>query len=186
MNLAINEVKTQAKILLKRIKNDAYSTGKSSSTLTEILKKMSVNSSSDIKLKHCLHFIALQLGFINWHHAQEILSGDWQNNNSDQSVKNCSANFGTFFYNAACGVLINEWFANYEEAKTLLEDHPNQRWLLPYKNQFIVVKKEYLALININDEHSLYWQTIQHDLVAGYNTNSWDRLAYEVIRNRKQ
>ena len=71
MELALNEVKTQAKKLLKALKID--SNLKLSMEIP--LKKVGLSLPAEIKLKHCLAIISQQLGFDNWHHAQDILSG---------------------------------------------------------------------------------------------------------------
>lgn len=174
MELALNEVKTQAKILLKAVKIDSNLQQK----LRLPLKRLSVSNLDDIKLKHCLAIVAQQLGFDNWHHAQDILSG------SEKPIE--QLNMGTFFYHDSSGVFINEWFADYQQANTILLQHAENKWLLPYKNQFVVVKKDYIAEFKLNPELTPLWNELDHNMVQGYNSLAWDTLACALIKNRRR
>ena len=59
MELAINEVKTQAKKLLKALRLDSELL----LTMKVSLKKLSLSSQDDLRLKHCLTIVSQQLGF---------------------------------------------------------------------------------------------------------------------------
>ncbi len=174
MELALNEVKTQAKKLLKALRLDSELL----LTMKLSLKRLSLSSLDDLRLKHCLTIVSQQLGFDNWHHAQNTLSGN---------VKTGTPlNMGTFLYPKGCGGFINEWFADYEQAKNILVNEANNKWLLPYKNQFIVVEKEFISLFNIDNKLMMLWSEIDHDMAEGYNSLAWDRLAREIIKNRSK
>ena len=72
MELALNELKTQAKKLLKALRsNDELQL-----TMQRSLKKLSLSSLDELKLKHCLTLVSQQLGFDNWHDVQDILTGN--------------------------------------------------------------------------------------------------------------
>ena len=174
MELALNEVKTQAKKLLKalRLDNDLLLTMKLS------LKKLSLSTLDDLKLKHCLTIVSQQLGFDNWHHAQAILSGN-------EKISD-SMDMGSFFYPKGCGGFINEWFADYQQAKSTLVNKTEAMWILPYKNQFVVVKKDYVSLFNIDEKLIALWSEVGHNMVESYNSLAWDKLACEVIKNRSK
>jgi hypothetical protein len=172
MEIAINEVKTQAKKLLKAFKTDHTLQQK----MALQFKKNHLETISKVQLKHCFTLISQQLGFIDWHHAQRVLSGNAQLENQPD--------MGTTFYKSACGGLLNQWFSDYEQAKAALAMQPSTSWLIPYQKQFIVVTRDYLKALNINEDYEKCLQTIGHDLFAGYNTQAWDNLAYIVIRNR--
>ncbi len=173
MNIALNEVKTQAKRLLKSLNGKQPISVK----LTLQMKRLGLTLAGEIKLKHCLVMVSQQLGFENWHHAQLILSGNEQ--------PHSQTDMGSFFYNNACGVFLNLWFATIEEAQQALSSNPKNRWLLPYKKQFIVVERNYLIALNLSADTLSLCSAIQHDLYQGYNTEIWDSIAYEVIRHRK-
>lgn len=171
MELALNELKTQAKKLLKVIKEKNEFENK----IKLQLKKIQITSPNEVKLKHCLILVAQQLGFENWHHAQLVLSGN--------ATLTKNLDMGTVFYNNRCAAFINLWFSDYNQAKQALISNFEISYLLPYKKQFIVVKKEYLLALNINENSHCLFANIHHDLYQGYNTPSWDELNYQVIRN---
>jgi hypothetical protein len=172
MELALNELKTQAKKLLKALRsNDELQL-----TMQRSLKKLSLSSLDELKLKHCLTLVSQQLGFDNWHDAQDILTGN-------KSVQDCK-NMGSFFYPEGCGGFINEWFADYQQAKSALVHKAKLKWLLPYKHQFIVVEQDYIALFNIDQKLTPLWRDIEYNMVESYNSLAWDKLACEIIKQR--
>ena len=172
MELALNEVKTQAKKLLKALKID--SNLKLSMEIP--LKKVGLSLPAEIKLKHCLAIISQQLGFDNWHHAQDILSGSKTNTEA--------LDMGTFFYPRWADGFINEWFSDYQQAKSVLLDNQHDKWLLPYKNQFLVVSNSYVLAFKLDKKLVSLWGDVNHDMVAGYNSLAWDNLTCEIIKNR--
>lgn len=174
MELALNEVKTQAKKLLKASRID----GDLDEKVKISLKKLALSSTSlaELKLKHCLTYVSQQLGFDNWHHAQDVLSG---------SKKPTSAlDMGSFFYPKGAGGFINEWFVDYQQAKNTLNAQQHSKWLLPYKKQFIVVEKNYIDVFQISSKSTFLWAELSNDMVAGYNSVAWDQLTFEIIKNR--
>jgi hypothetical protein len=172
MELALIETKIQAKKLLKSLPND----NALQQVLKKHLQKLAITKLDELKLKHCLTIVSQQLGFINWHQAQSVLSGD--NKHADK------INMGTFFYPQSCDSFINEWFSNYDQARELLIKKPKSKWLLPYKNQFLIVGQTYIEQFNLNAECLFLWRDIQHDMVRSYNTLAWDKLSCAVIKNR--
>jgi len=174
MEFAINEVKTQAKKLLKALKADE--------TLVKAMKvpfkKVALSSIDELKLKHCLSLVSIELGFVNWHEAHAVLSG------SSEVIE--TINMGTFLYPQSCGGFINEWYANYPEAKESLVSSANEKWLLPYKNQYIVVKSDYIKMFNLAPALLPLWAKIENDMVTGYNSHAWDSLVCAIIKNRSK
>ncbi|MDP5138292.1 hypothetical protein ORJ04_20295 [Rheinheimera baltica] len=155
MELALNEVKVQAKKLLKAIKRDPIL----QQHMAPQLKRLEIKDGDDLQLKHCLTMLSQQIGFASWHHAQKVLSG-----NEDL---HSTPDMGKVFYTKACGGLINLWFAQYQQAKTVLSENPSSRWLIPYQKQFIIVDKDYLNLLKVSKGCEGYWQDINHDLYGG-------------------
>jgi len=173
MNLAIKELKIQAKKLLKIIKTGEKITTK----MQQQLKALNLESIQEIKLKHCQFLVAKKYTFDSWQHALQVLSGN--------EIGNTSINLGTIFHSPRCDALINLWFANYPEAQTALAFDKNNRWLIPYKQQYIVVNKEYLKMVGIDNAFEEQWRCIGHDLIKGYNSESWDMLAMAALKNAK-
>ena len=172
MILAINEVKTQAKKLLKALhENEALF-----QSMRLPLKRVAVSSVSQLKLKHCLSIVSHQLGFDSWQQAHEMLSG--KQNPFE------SSNMGSFFYPKNCYAFINEWFADYQQAKDTLLMSEKPKWLLPYKNQYIVVTQSYIDVFKLNDNLTSLWPKIKHDMVESYNTEIWDKITCAVIKHR--
>lgn len=172
MEYALQEVKTQAKKLLKALKSEP-----SLVTAMQIpLKKINIASPELLKLKHCLVLVSMELGFKDWHEAQQLLSGS--------KPELTIINMGSFFYPRGCGGFINEWFADYAQAKNALINSATSKWLLPYKNQFIVVEQEYIAMFKLDEALLSSWAKIEHDMVASYNSVAWDKITCAVIRNR--
>jgi hypothetical protein len=171
MNLAIKELKIQAKRLLKSIKAGDDVPAK----IQRHLKTLNVENIQEVKLKHCHFFIAKKFNFDSWQHAQQVLSGS--------EVSNSPVNMGTIFHSSRCDALINLWFATYDEAEAALAFDKENRWLIPYKQQYIVVNREYLKMVGIDSTFDEQWNCISHDLVKGYNSESWDTLASAALKN---
>lgn len=172
MELAIKEIKTQAKKLLKALRADVNLI----KTMQLPLKKIAVSSLSELKLKHCLSLVAIELGFKDWHEAQQVLSGT--------KPSSATKNMGSYFYPKGCGGFINEWFADYSLAEQTLLKSSTSKWLLPYKNQFIVVEHDYIAVFKLDKQLMSLWKEVKHDMVASYASLAWDKIACAVIRNR--
>ena len=172
MELALNEVKIQAKILLKTLTNDSAVFD----SFQPILARAGVEHSADLKLKHCLSFISAQLGFRSWQQAIAVLTGKAQSGNTQ--------NMGTLFYPNGVHGITNEWFASYDEAKAMITTEPNKRWLFPYKNQYIVVKQDYIAAFKFTDESKQLLASVGGDMAASYNTIVWDKVCLAIIKNR--
>jgi len=171
MNLAISELKIQAKILLKTLKS-----GENLSTkMQRQIEMLNMNNSQDFKLKHCHYLVAKKYGFDNWQDAQQVLSGE--------KLTDTVMKMGTLFHSSRCDALINLWFSQYEEAQLALSLDKTNRWLIPYKNQYIVVNNEFLKMLGIDKGFDEHWRNIGHDLVKGYNSDSWDKLALAVLKN---
>lgn len=171
MELAINEVKTQAKKLLKALNENPYLVN----LMNQPLKRSSASSISQLKLKHCLFIVSQQLGFDNWQHAHEVLSG----NKTSTPFK-----MGSFFYPKSCYAFINEWFTNYQQAKSILMENEQSKWLLPYKNQYLIVKSDYIKMFKLDEVTSSLWLETSHDMVQSYNTIAWDKITSEIIKHR--
>ncbi|GHF99131.1 hypothetical protein [Thalassotalea marina] len=171
MELAINEIKLQAKKLHKRLKSGEMITAKIEKQLTRLNTNL-----TELKLKHCLTIVSQQLGFVHWHQAHQFFSGISENNTP--------LNWGTYLYPEQNDVFINEWFADYSQAKIVLEKHPQIKWLLPYKQQFIVVEKDFIDRFKLDPQATELWRFINHDLKASYNSKAWDHVTAAILKQR--
>ena len=136
----IDELKVQAKKLIKQ------------SNAAQILAKI---TKSEPQLKHAQLYIARKWGFGDWNHARAILSCEQDNIGNIDS--------GSFWHSPRCDVLLNKWCKTYTEAREIQAQH---EFVLPFKNQFIVVKEEYLTALKIPNAQQ-HWQKLNNDWCTG-------------------
>ncbi len=115
------------------------------------------------KLQHALNIVASELGFRDWQHARVVLAGTAKRGDD----------MGGFWYPSNGVLLLNHWFARYEEAKEL--HCQGEYWLLPYAKQFVAVDRNYLRELSLDPQLPL-WEEISRDLVACYGDERWHRL----------
>ena len=149
----IQELKIQAKKLLK---NDS-----SNPNLIKLAKNDAV------KLRHCQLFIARKYGFTSWDHAKAVMEG-----------QPCGDQ-GTFWYKNQCATLLNHWCSSYDEAHQVQQKSGGT--ILPYKTQFMVVDKPFLALIGVMHEEP-EWLELNHDWCVG-NHKQRQAIALKRIQN---
>ena len=108
-----------------------------------------VGLGAPLQRKHALATIAREIGFSNW-----------------KAVVNCFGNgngdFDQFLYPARCHVFWNIWFAGYEEASRVREEHGG--YLLPFQNQYMVVDDDYIASLT-GKPIAAEWNEIGRDWV---------------------
>jgi len=162
MNRSIAELKVRAKKLHKSALSGNQST-------LDFLK-LTPSSITDLQRKTCLNLLAKRYGFKDWRHAKDVLSG------STSSGKD----MGQFWYSNQCSSLLNHWFADYHEAKIFLKENPDL-YLLPFKNQFMVVAKDFIKTIGLAENNDAAWTHIHHDMVAYYGSAGWHQLVWERV-----
>lgn len=185
MHKALDELKAQAKILLKSIRSNnphaiqrlaKYSDKKIHSEPLEL------TYAEIAKLKHCQHVVSRERGFNHWRHAHSVLS---RSNTHDEAHLNIKIDMGTLWHGQACHGLTNHWFTNYQEARSMLESSSDD-YLIPYKLQFIVVSQEYMEALGLYQILKRLWKETGRNLVAIYGQSAWDEIAYARLRNQSQ
>lgn len=180
MDKALKELKIRAKKLLKAYQQDSLVL----QPFDNILRKQKWSTRQELKLKDCQNLLAIKCGFKGWQEAQQTLTGKastGKNLSQDNAV-----DFSGFLHSSSCDVLLNHWFANYQEAKQMLATNPD-KVLLPYKRQFVVVGSEYLHLIglsqttNATPDIANLLGSIKRDLLKSYGSDEWDELAKQVV-----
>ncbi|MBR7799482.1 hypothetical protein [Undibacterium fentianense] len=160
MNIVLNELKIKATFLHKKIELDDQT------TLT-LIKKLSRQRRWPVpeqwQHKHCLNLIAAKYGFHDWQHAHHIFSG----------LAKIGEDMGDFWQENLG--FINHWFASYQEALDYLAQDKNA-YLLPYRQQFMVVKSEYLEALHFQPNH-ICWLQFERNLCSAYGSDSWLELA---------
>lgn len=165
MNRSIEELKIRA----KKLQNNAL---KGEDAACALLTKSRIPLDG-LQRKTCLNVIAKQQGFADWRHAKTVLGGE-ASPDQDQ---------GSFWHDANCTGFLNNWFAQYQEARDYLRQHPDM-YLLPYKKQYMVVAENFIKAINLSDHCAPYWKAMGHDLVSAYGSSAWQTLVWTRIVRR--
>ena len=168
MEKALKQAKSLAKTLLKQVK-----AGDKKALLR--FKKHYRNEklcAETIKLVQCQHCIASEIGFDDWQQLQCLLCG---------IPNGLTPRFGTLFHSGRCDYFINKWFANYPEAQANLNSGD---YLVPYQQQFIVVRSHYLDALGIKDMHQL--SNFDNDLTKAYPSDTWDCLVAQIFAAKRQ
>ena len=103
---------------------------------------------SQVKRRHALFVIARELGFSDWPHATKVLCG------------RTAEDYGTMLYPRGGVAHTNIWSASYDEARTLRQETGG--YLLPYRNQFIVVEDHYIRTLGLDPDDG-DWAPIKRD-----------------------
>lgn len=172
--IALNETKIRAKKLLKACQQDELP---AKQRVTTLMAKLGILH-SDLQLKHCQQVIARELGFIDFHHCQRVLSG--------QAI--LGDDWGNLFHTKQCETLLNHWFTGYLAARDF-NAQAESTLLLPYKKQFFVVERQdYCNALNL---HIISQQvdnagepTILRDLVSSYANADWHSFALAMIQHK--
>lgn len=116
--------------------------------------------------------LAKKAGFTHWHHALDVLSG-----------KQGVSDFGKLWHHSSCDVLLNMWFASYANAQAALTENPD-KFLVPYKTQFVLVSDEYLTLLGLTPLLQNELRNHGSDLIHLCSTKLWDDIALVCIQNK--
>ncbi len=153
MNACITELKTRARLGLKALK-----AGESGLLQrAQAVSGRAFPAPAEWQLRHALALVAQSVGFRQWDHARRVLGGE----------ASIGDDMGTFWHAPGCDVLLNHWFARYEEAVAVQGASPATT-LLPYGRQFIVVRDEYLRELRLPDDLRGGF-----DAVAAYGSPQW-------------
>ncbi|MGJ7541609.1 hypothetical protein [Variovorax sp. LT1R16] len=125
---------------------------------------------TDLRLRDCLHQVAREVGFAHWDQGRSVLGREAQ----------VGDDMGRLWHAPACNALLNQWFANYDEACSALAAHQGAV-LLPYQRQFIVAGDPFIQALGL-DPRDGAWAATGHDLVRAYGTDPWLRLALQRLK----
>lgn len=117
-----------------------------------------------------LQTVAREVGFLHWEHARRVLGG----------LAAPDMDMGDFWHAPRTGLLLHSWFVRHDEAVAVLAGQPHG-FLLPYRRQCFIVRAPFIDALGLDaTDHA--WQAIGRDLVAGYGTEAWARLAGQRVR----
>lgn len=119
------------------------------------------------KRRHALFVIAKELGFTDWPHATKVLCG------------RMAEDYGTLLYPRGGTAHTNIWSASYDEARTLRNQ--TEGYLLPYRNQFIVVEDHYIRTLGL-DPDDADWASLKRDWLALDGQAARSRMYAKVLK----
>jgi len=122
-----------------------------------------------VQHKHALDAIAVEAGFDDWRHMKAEADARLRAAFNPEQIFGLRASF-----------FLNLWFTTYEEARASLAAHP-QRFLFPYRSQFVICDAGLLADQGI-DAADPDWELIGHDWVRPRDPAARDRLSASVAR----
>lgn len=124
----------------------------------------------ELRLRDCMNLASREVGYAHWEHARQVLGGQAEP----------GEDMGTFWHAPGTGILLNLWFARYEEARVALQADA-QAFLLPYRRQFFLVQDHFVRELGV-DPGDAAWDAMGHDLVRGYGSAAWGTLALQRLK----
>jgi hypothetical protein len=156
---AIQELKTRAEILHRRIQTNDHSAIRRLRVLPQFQRASNEHLAAGtrtIQRRDCLTVIAAELGFASWPAAKAVIAGGG-------STAGPGADFGTMLYPGhRCGGHINRWYRTYEEAAADREESGG--FLLAFKRQYLVVDQYFIESLGL-DPADPEWETLGFDWV---------------------
>lgn len=125
-----------------------------------------VGLGAPLQRKHALATIAREIGFPNWKAVVDCLGSG-------------NGDFDQFLYPSRCHVFWNIWFADYEEASRVREEHGG--YLLPFQNQYMVVDDDYIASLT-GKPIAAEWNEIGRDWVRPSSRKAHLKLVETVAK----
>ena len=89
-----------------------------------------------------------------------------------------NGDYGTLLYPSGAARFLNQWFADYEEARGLLQKQGG--FLLAYRRQFLVVGASYIQYLGLDPEDG-DWRAIQNDWMYPGNGEARARLYARLL-----
>ena len=164
---SVPDLRTRAKRLLKLLRSDTDTTSAAAArfrrlrafadlTVAEIVARR-----DRVQLKHALTVLAVEHGYASWPALKA-------------SVENpLTTPPGRAMYAPGMDVLLNRWFARYEEARESLRERGG--YLLPFDRQFFICEAEGIRLLGLDPEDPA-WRQIGWDWVEPRDRLAWHHL----------
>lgn len=121
------------------------------------------------RLRDALHAVARELGFADWEHARQVLSG----------LAAPGSDLGGFWHAPRTGILLHIWFSSHEQARAVLQQEGG--FLLPYRRQCFIVQAPFIEALGLNPQDAS-WADAGHDLLAAYGSPAWRALCWQRLR----
>ena len=165
----IDEMKRRARGLHARAKDGDPDAWRRLARLPELRRLEPTARGAALRRRHALATVAREVGFDGWSHAVAVLKGRE------------TSRFGALLYAPACSAHGNIWFAGYADAQAVHREHGG--YLLPYKDQYVVVDRHFLQTLGVSPEDP-DWQRIGGDWVRPASFDARLRLTARVVQAR--
>jgi len=165
MNALIAELKTRARLRLNALKRVPAANVAEPLSMTVRAEHLS----STHRLRDSLNLVARDVGFQTWEQALQVLSGKAEPGDD----------MGSFWHAPRCTGLLNHWFASHEQAREALATS-DQRVLVPYRRQFVVVDGNYVRELGMTIDDDA-WRRAGRDLVRAYGSEAWVALCRQRL-----
>lgn len=166
----LEEYKIKASILAKALKSDNSEEALRAAARFRCLPQMTrltalqiLAQKEDIKRKHALQVIALENRHESWTKLKQSI----------ERREELSTRWATPLYPARCFGFSNEWYADYETARSHLEQVGG--YLLPYRDQYFICKRQFIETLGL-DPDDADWQRIAWDWAKPADSEAWQRL----------
>jgi hypothetical protein len=164
----------QARRLIKQLRSDVDEARLAAAERFRQIRSFSdktvqqiLETGADVRLKHALAVIALEHDHSSWRALKESAE------TGGQSTRREATADGREMYERGLSVLLNRWFATYEEARRSLEEDGG--FLLPFDSQFFICEAEGIRVLGLNPDDP-DWERIGCDWVKPRDAEAWSRL----------
>jgi len=123
-----------------------------------------------LKRRHCLNVIAMEVGFRTWAALAQVLESD-----------EVGGDFGTILCPKRMMVHQNIWLADYAEAQAIHRDHGG--YLLGYRRQFFIADGDYLLDLGLDPERE-DWAKMDRNWIEPGDLNARARLYARLFAER--
>lgn len=118
-----------------------------------------------VRLKHALTVVAVENGHGSWPALKAAVEAG--------AAPIAVSRNGDEWYETGMDVLLNRWFARYDDARASLDEQGG--FLLPYRHQFFICEDEGVRVLGLDPEDP-DWRRIGHDAVKPADSEAWSRL----------
>ena len=170
----LSECRAHARRLLKQLRSDSGQAAEAAAARLVCLRSLSPTSPAKllaqrdrVRLKHALAVVATERGYASWRELK-------------QSAEAPTAPApGREMYDRGLDLLLNRWFARYEDARKSLERYGG--FLFPFDCHFFVCEAEGVRVLGL-DPDDADWERIGRDWVRPLDREAWSRLRAERRR----
>lgn len=123
-----------------------------------------------LKRRHCLNVIAMEVGFRTWPALAQVMESD-----------EVGGDFGTILCPKRMMVHQNIWLADYAEAQIIHREHGG--YLLGYRRQFFIADGDYLLDLGLDPERE-DWAKMDRNWIEPGDLNARARLYARLFAER--